>query len=183
MTVTSPRFRRCVALGALAVAVAGGCADDATERGADAVEESTTTAAEPSTTTAGASAATSTPVAPATGDAPEPTAAPGSSTSLLPASSGLPEVLSVNSRGEKVRLDETALLACANNQIAWVSLQTDDVAEADRVLAIAAARAEASAVPEVSGRAADLVAASEGRRRAATVDDFLELCVERGFEY
>lgn len=159
-----------------------GCSDESPERGAGTTAEVTSstvadagaaTADESTTTVAGASATTA---APAPTDAPPPTA-------LEPVSSGLPEVLSENSRGEKIRLDETALLACANNQIAWVALQQDDVAEADRVLAIAAERARTSAVPEISSAADALLAASEGDRRAGTVDDFLEVCVERGFEY
>lgn len=161
---------------------ASGCSDDAPERGADttaaatsstAVDSGAETADGATTTVAAASETTA---APAEDAAPRPT-------TLEPVSSGLPEVLSENSRGEKIRLDETALLACANNQIAWVALQQDDVAEAERVLAIAAERARTSAVPEISSAADALAAAAEGERRTATVDDFLEVCVERGFEY
>lgn len=193
-----PWLRRVATLAvALAtVALAAGCSDDDPTGSTASADRSTATVADASSTSVPAEGddpaapdATTDATSDATADAPEPPIdpsppqPPGASTSLLEASSGLPDELIENSRGEKIRLDETALLACANNQMAWVALRTGDGAEAARVLGIAAQRAEASAVAEVKAAAAELGAAAEGQRRRAVVDDFLELCVDRGFEY
>lgn len=206
--ISSRPVRRSVRLSVAATIVAlclgaTACSDDADDASAD---RSTTT--EAGVTTSGADAGaesdgapvtdpgapdTTDPAAPADGDASPTTDAPrttakpagsaGATTSLLPAASGLPEVLTKNSQGQDIALDETALLACAQNQIAWVALEQESPAEAADALRIASDRAADSAVDEVKAASAGLDAAADGTERRATVDDFLALCVARGFEY
>lgn len=98
-------------------------------------------------------------------------------------SSELPERWSRNSRGAEVRLDEAALLACANDQFAWVELESDAPDAASDWLAVAAARARQSKVDAVASRANDLAAAwKDPVANRRVVDEFLALCLERGFE-
>ncbi|MDH4148687.1 MAG: hypothetical protein OEY23_26335 [Acidimicrobiia bacterium] len=96
----------------------------------------------------------------------------------------MPDTPFVNERGERIGLDETALLACANNQFAWVALLQGNRDTADPELATAATRAAASLVPEVAALAPELrAAAARGDDEArATAQRFLDLCRERGFE-
>ena len=104
-------------------------------------------------------------------------------TSLRPASAGLPEVRSLNSRHEPIELDETALLACANNQIAFVSLQRSDTATATRELVAASLRAKDSDVGDVSAASNGLMVAATSADPSPTVLAFLGLCTDHGFEY
>ena len=177
-----------VALLAATTLVVGACSSDD-----DSASEATTTAA-PSSTTIGDSsgAAASTSVADATTDsaaetvetvAPEGDDTAKSPTSLLPAKSGVPENPANNSKGEPITLDETALLACAQNQFAWVELKQGATKAASTSLAVAAERAGASAVPEIKQSAATLRTAASSGSPGTEVDRFLALCVDRGFEY
>lgn len=101
----------------------------------------------------------------------------------LPAASRtLPGRPQLNSAGNAVTLDETALLACAHSQFAWVALQDGDPERATSELASAALRAEASSVSEVAGRAAALGKAGAGPGLEAQLTNFLDLCRRRGWE-
>ncbi len=95
----------------------------------------------------------------------------------------MPDEPPLNEAGLPITIDETAQLACANNQFAWVALQQDDPAAASEELGIAAQRASASAVPEVASYAADLAGAMDSNDPLVVVEGFLDLCVAHGFEY
>ena len=154
--------------------------DAATETTAVPVEGVEGADGAPSTTTPGGSPLVTTTIATSAST----TVAPSSpSTSLLKAASGLGEVLAKNSQGDDIRLDETALLACAQNQIAWVELQRDAPAAAAEALGIAAERAKASSVADVSDSAGALSSAASNKSPQRTVDTFLKLCTDHGFEY
>lgn len=100
---------------------------------------------------------------------------------LAPARVGLPPVLEKNEAGTGIALDETALLACANNQFAWVALQQSQNEGAATEFGRAAARAQASAVPEVLAQAPVLQGAMASGDPLAVATGFLELCKARGF--
>jgi hypothetical protein len=152
---------------------------------ADSLPAPEPTADEPAVAVPATESAASDP-APGTTAPAGPPATTGASTPVIeqlsPAASGLPEVLATNSHDVPIALDETALLACANNQIAWVDLQRGDEQSAANYLSIAATRAAASAVQEVAAQASALESATRSFDRAV-VDGFLSLCTERGFEY
>lgn len=102
---------------------------------------------------------------------------------LEPLADALPTSWTRNSRGVEVRLDEAALLACANNQFAWVDLRSQNADGAAAWLGVAAVRADQSLVAEVMSAANALAAASLDPGSAqAVVDEFLAVCTERGFE-
>ena len=184
---------------ALSLVALGACSDDTKSASSTTTTAASSTTDGGSTTTAaGAStvvpddagaAATTAPVTAAdvATTAPSTTTKKASkstaTTALLPASTGLPPVLSKNSQGVDIKLDETALLACAQNQIAWVALQSGSADEASAALDIAAQRAAASAVPEVKSSATTLREASTSSSPRAEVDRFLAFCVASGFEY
>jgi hypothetical protein len=104
-------------------------------------------------------------------------------TTPLPAHSGVPTQPVSNSQGQPIVLDETALLACAKDQIAGVEFRQHDSAGAAASLTIAAERAAASAVPEVKAAAGSLRTAAVSGSPQDDVDGFLALCTQRGFEY
>lgn len=103
-------------------------------------------------------------------------------TELELVAAGLPETWSRNSLGVEIRLDEAALLACANNQFAWVELQSSNAEAASGWLAVAAVRADQSEVAPVKAVANELATASQNPAGAAIVDSFLTMCTERGFQ-
>ena len=103
-------------------------------------------------------------------------------TELELVAAGLPATWSRNSLGVEIRLDEAALLACANNQFAWVDLQSSNAEAASGWLAVAAVRADQSEVAPVKAVANELATASQNPTGAAIVDSFLSLCTERGFQ-
>lgn len=181
----TPRRGAVALVAAALVAIAAGCSDGELADGT--VDPMVVT-----TTTVAPAASPDAPPAPEEPAAPvasvPTTAAPAPvralpAVSLRPAGSGLPEELSRNSRREPIALDETALLACAKNQIAFVELQRSDPEAAARELAAAAQRAAASAVPEVREAAASLETAATAADPSATVLAFLGTCTARGFEY
>lgn len=201
------RARWVVACASLLVTVTGsGCSDDATanaaERGAATAAGATGptahTGADGSTGSTGATGADGTAGTPATngvgapspaastppsvGDLPDPAPGVAADAPLAPAESGLPAGSPTNSRGAAITLDETALLACANNQFAWVFLRQGDRPRAEASLTVAAARAEASAIAEIASQAVQLRTAATATEPGATVDAFLDLCTQRGFE-
>ena len=107
----------------------------------------------------------------------------------VPLADGLPASWTTNSRGVEVRLDEAALLACANNQFAWVDLRSQNVEGAAAWLGVAAVRADQSHVAAVNAAAVPLATASleigavgTTAETRAIVEEFLASCVERGFE-
>ncbi len=158
-------------------AASGASADSSNAGSGNATEIGSPTTTVTSTTTS--SPASTTAVVPPTIGEPPPTNAE----TLPPASVGLPEEPPINEAGDPITLDETALLACAHAQFAWVSLQADDVAAADLEIAGAATRAEASAVPAVVALADDLRDASTSGDRLVPVQGLLDTCVANGFEY
>ncbi|HBX76414.1 MAG TPA: hypothetical protein DEG43_02100 [Acidimicrobiaceae bacterium] len=128
------------------------------------------------------------PIDPSTADPTNPpkdgqTGAAPSTTALLPAGVGLPEVLAINSQGQNVTLDETALLACSKAQYSWVASEQGKISDAKAEVRIAAMRAESSAVAEISGFAPQLQQASESKDPQPVAKAFVELCSARGFEY
>lgn len=201
------RARWLVACASLLMTATGsGCSDDATanaaERGAATAAGATGptahTGADGSTGSTGATGADGTAGTPATngvgapspaastppsvGDLPDPAPGVAADAPLAPAESGLPAGSPTNSRGAAITLDETALLACANNQFAWVFLRQGDRPRAEASLTVAAARAEASAIAEIASQAVQLRTAATATEPGATVDAFLDLCTQRGFE-
>ncbi len=102
---------------------------------------------------------------------------------LAPAGVGVPEVPPLNEAGLPITIDETAQLACANSQFAWVALQQDDPSGATEELAVASQRAAASAVTAVSAYSDDLAGAMATNDPLVIVEAFLDLCVANGFEY
>ncbi|MFN8050389.1 MAG: hypothetical protein U0Q22_03045 [Acidimicrobiales bacterium] len=175
-----------VGVALVAVTLTVGCSDDSADRADATTTVAPTTAVPRTTTTTTVPGATTAPVVTTTTAPPATTEAPAASkstTSLLPARSGLPSVAPKNSKGQPILLDETALLACAQDQIASVSLKQGASNSAATALTLAAQRAEASAVAEVKASAASLRAAAASGSPQAEVDRFLALCVDRGFEY
>ncbi|NLA35766.1 MAG: hypothetical protein GX868_08755 [Actinobacteria bacterium] len=102
---------------------------------------------------------------------------------LEPLAVALPERWTRNSRGAELRLDDAALLACANNQFAWVDLRARNIESAAAWLGVAAVRADQSLVAEIKASAAALAAAAlDAGSGQAIVEEFLTVCTERGFE-
>jgi hypothetical protein len=193
-TAVSPARIRVAALAAVALAAVGAaCGGSGTDgaagnRPTDPTTLTTTpaTGASPGTgIVSGALDAAGRPVADAADDT-DPAPTPGSPvaapTTLAPAQVGLPEFPARNAAGETIVLDETALLACAGAQIAWVHRGEEATAEARAVLGEAALRAAASAVGVIAGFAPALETAAAGGD-LDVVDAVLSACTARGFAY
>lgn len=86
----------------------------------------------------------------------------------------------VNDKGDIIRLDETASLACANAEFARDDLRNGNRAGAATNLAAAADRAKPSAVADISGRAQKMRTALSAADPLAVVEDFLATCQAKG---
>ena len=107
----------------------------------------------------------------------------GNSVSDLEAvTSGLPETWDRNSSGAEIRLDEAAQLACANAQIGLVRLGELSADAATGHLAVAAVRADQSAVAEIHTSANGLALAALNHSEAGAAEAFVQICVDRGYE-
>jgi len=182
--------RRLRSLGAAGVAAAiallAACGDDATSQ--QATDRSTTTAESTAGLTDSDSASggsTGNPTA--GGDAGTDVSTGGSAndkeTDETDVATDDETDVATNSRGVEITLDDPALLACAQNQLAWAALRHDGAGNPADALDLAADHAESSAVAEVKAEAPQLRSAADGKDRDVTVDRFLELCVSNGFEY
>ena len=100
---------------------------------------------------------------------------------LPPARVGLSEERNRNERNEPIELDETASLACANAQFAWVATLQNDRFRATEEVAVAAARAEASAVVAIREGGAALGRDGKGSDVRSPVETFLRICVRNGY--
>lgn len=100
---------------------------------------------------------------------------------LPPAKVGVPAIRNRNERNQPIELDESASLACASAQFAWVALLEGDRPRAETELAVTIARAEVSEVTEVATGAAPLKAAAEAPNLQAKVETFLKMCESRGY--
>lgn len=100
---------------------------------------------------------------------------------LPPARVGLSEVRNRNERNEPIELDETASLACANAQFAWVALLQNDPQRARDEVGDAVARAEESAVAEIKAGGGALRRASKAADFRTPIETFLSLCESRGY--
>lgn len=105
---------------------------------------------------------------------------------LAPADDRVLDPAPKNYNGQPILLDETGLLACAKNQIAWVMLRDGnqaDAASANDELAVASARAAESSVTAISTLAAGLLDAANGQSALQRTQAFLNVCTSLGFEY
>lgn len=102
---------------------------------------------------------------------------------LAPAGRSIPPVPATNYRGQRIEIDETGLLACAKNQIAWVLVNEKKPSAAATEFAIAAERARLSSVPRIKSATNTLVAARDGQGQLAAATSFLATCTALGFEY
>jgi hypothetical protein len=101
---------------------------------------------------------------------------------LLPAGEHVPAVPPKNGADEPVTLDETALLACASAQFAWVAMQAGNDGEVDTDLGVAAIRAGESSVRAVATQSEPLARAVDISNPLPVIEKFLELCTDNGFE-
>lgn len=86
----------------------------------------------------------------------------------------------VNDKGDPIRLDETASLACANAEFARDDLRNGNRDGALSSLSAAADRAKPSAVKEISSRAEKMRSALSAADPLAVVEDFLVTCQAKG---
>ena len=86
----------------------------------------------------------------------------------------------VNDKGDPIRLDETASLACANAEFARDDLRNGDRTAAATDLAAAADRAKPSAVAEIANRAEKMRSALSAAEPLVVVEDFLATCQAKG---
>jgi hypothetical protein len=86
----------------------------------------------------------------------------------------------INDKGDPIRLDETASLACANAEFARDDLRNGNIDSAIANLKAAADRARPSAVGELAGRADAIRTAVESGKALAVVEAFIAECVARG---
>ena len=100
---------------------------------------------------------------------------------LPPAKVGVPAIRNRNERNQPVELDESANLACASAQFAWVALLEKDRPRAETELAVAIARAEVSDVKEVATGGAALKGAAKSADLQGKVEGFLRMCESRGY--
>jgi len=102
---------------------------------------------------------------------------------LAPADIGLPAEPLRNSIEEPISLDETGLLACANDQLALIEHEQGDRSKVAGYLQIAVKRAEVSAVSDIKASASKLRGAMASLDPVPPMEAFLELCYRHGFEY
>jgi len=102
---------------------------------------------------------------------------------LTPADVGVPDEPALNTLDEPITLDETGVLACANNQVAWVAQQEGQGDVVVDKLELAAERAEISAVASVRSSTKSLRAAAKSSTPMPEIERFLKVCTDRGFEY
>lgn len=184
----TPRLRRGIrSIGAVGVAAAiallAACGSDAISK---AAADRPTTTADSTTGQTTESTAGPTDADPASvGTASGSVADGGERTDVSAGGSANDEETDVatNSRGIEITLDDPALLACAQNQLAWAALRHDGAGNPADALDLAADHAESSTVAEVKAEAPGLRSAADGKDRDAVVDRFLALCVSNGFEY